>query len=363
LDILLLSDPLINDYGPTRPVLLIGGELSKEHRVVVASPKISYEILQTIESKGMIPIDLGAKFHFKEGSKIWLETCLRETIWKSNSKKLMSSCNITEFKIISFTRIFDIPADIAYGQGVVDAPLKAMRSDAPFYRKVILDLIAPLTRYTDRKLVDLLNSTKIVIANSKFCLDLYEEMGIEVNDVIYPPLDCEKYKPSTSNPASDYVLSYAGKETQFSLLKEIADLGIKMKIFGSKASHLPKFIREHPSIENLGFVTEEELISLYTNAFYTLFPFNLEFFGYIPVESMACGTPVLTYAYQGPGETVKDNVTGWLVKDDDEMVRVAKKLKSNGYQSVIRNACRRYSLNFDVKHIANEWIPYVEGIK
>jgi len=44
----------------------------------------------------------------------------------------------------------------------------------------------------------------------------------------------------------------------------------------------------------------EELIDLYSNALFTLFTFTHELFGYVLVESMACGTSVLTYNRQGP---------------------------------------------------------------
>jgi glycosyltransferase involved in cell wall biosynthesis len=84
-------------------------------------------------------------------------------------------------------------------------------------------------------------------------------------------------------------------------------------------------------------------------------------FGYIPVESMACGTPVLTYAWQGPGETVVDGVTGWLAHDDAEIVKLATRLESDGYPNSMRNDCRSHGLNFDVRHIVKEWMKYIEG--
>ncbi len=49
-----------------------------------------------------------------------------------------------------------------------------------------------------------------------------------------------------------------------------------------------------------GRVSDDELARLYANAKFTVFPFIHEPFGYVPVESMACGTPpVLTYDKQG----------------------------------------------------------------
>jgi glycosyltransferase involved in cell wall biosynthesis len=72
--------------------------------------------------------------------------------------------------------------------------------------------------------------------------------------------------------------------------------------------------------------------------------------GYIPLESMACGTPVLTYAWQGPGETVKNNKTGWVVSTREEFSEMALRIWNEGYDPNIRKDCREYVIeNFGVK--------------
>jgi glycosyltransferase involved in cell wall biosynthesis len=44
----------------------------------------------------------------------------------------------------------------------------------------------------------------------------------------------------------------------------------------------------------LGYVTDEKLKEILTNASATLFLFDYEAFGLIPLESLICGTPVIT---------------------------------------------------------------------
>lgn len=63
------------------------------------------------------------------------------------------------------------------------------------------------------------------------------------------------------------------------------------------------------TITFLGFQTEESLRSLYSNADATLFPGD-EDFGLVPLESMACGTPVIAYRSGGALETVMEGTTG-----------------------------------------------------
>ncbi|MFP3288078.1 MAG: glycosyltransferase, partial [Acidilobus sp.] len=112
-----------------------------------------------------------------------------------------------------------------------------------------------------------------------------------------------------------------------------------------------------------GRVSDEELVELYSNALFTLFPFTHEPFGYVPVESMACGTPVLTYAAQGPGETVVDGVTGWLAKDEGSLVNVAVRIWNEGYPGSMRARSRERAEQFDVKVIADKWLDVLRKVR
>jgi len=155
-------------------------------------------------------------------------------------------------------------------------------------------------------------------------------------------------------------LTYFGKETDFFVLKKIGDAGVKIKAFGSKISYVSKGLLKHRNIEFLGKVSDEELVNLYSNAIFTLFPFTHEPFGYISVESMACGTPVLTYNRQGPSETVANGITGWLANTPEEIARLTIKIWRNGYPSTMRKEARKRALLFDVERIAKKWLQVVE---
>lgn len=187
---------------------------------------------------------------------------------------------------------------------------------------------------------------------------MYRQWGIRVDGVISPPIDCSLFRPSSSKPSEDYVLTHFGvygKEGKFSVIKAIADAGVPLKVFG-KLYYAPKHLLKHPNITFLGRVTDEELINLYSNALYTLFAFNHEPFGYIPLESIACGTPVLTYNMQGPSETIVNRKTGWLVDTDLEMFNLALDIWKNGYKGEMRGACRERALVFDANKIFRQWI-------
>jgi glycosyltransferase involved in cell wall biosynthesis len=185
---------------------------------------------------------------------------------------------------------------------------------------------------------------------------MYSSFGVRSNGLIYPPIDCQIFHPSTANPSSNYVLTYFGKETKFSVIKRIADVGVKIKAFGSKTPFIKRDLMRHPNIEFLGKVSTSELVELYSNALFTLFPFTHEPFGYVPLESMACGTPVLTYNLQGPSECVINESTGWLLHTDSELVQRAVKLWREGYSFTIRTNCVKVASKFDRKFYAGKWL-------
>jgi glycosyltransferase involved in cell wall biosynthesis len=85
--------------------------------------------------------------------------------------------------------------------------------------------------------------------------------------------------------------------------------GVTLKIAGTGAAmtHLQKIAGPHT--EFLGFQTEEQLRGLYGGAQATIFPGH-EDFGLVPLESMACGTPVIAYRAGGALETVIEGKTG-----------------------------------------------------
>jgi glycosyltransferase involved in cell wall biosynthesis len=91
-------------------------------------------------------------------------------------------------------------------------------------------------------------------------------------------------------------------------------------------------------IEYLGEVNHGEKVELLQNARVTLFPIEWEEpFGLVPIESMACGTPVLATRFGAVPEVMAEGSGGIIVDDYREMPALIEKTAE-----IDPAVCRRY---------------------
>ena len=357
----LVCDIMMDLEGSIRPAMYLASELvAKGYSVSMMSPIMSDDVERRLRVSGIMPINLRAKLTAKNSglSLLWFETWAREAFLKLNSKHVNRHSDV----MVNFSHTLVVPSMFWYLQGPTSVALRDMEGELTVAYRFAYRVLRPLIEYADGKLVrDMGRKSAFVVANSKFCASMYQKWGIEVSDIIYPPIDCKVFQPRTSSPSSDYVLTYFGKETKFSIVKAVADLGVNIKAFGFKSPFVPRCLITHPNIEFLGRVSTDELVDFYSNALFTLFPFTHEPFGYIPVESMACGTPTLTYDMQGPSESVLNEHTGWLAESDQEFVNKALKLWKQGYASQIRLNCVKAASMFDKKLYVEKWLRAIKA--
>jgi glycosyltransferase involved in cell wall biosynthesis len=363
MDFVLACDIMLDLEGSVRPALYLAeGLIGKGYKVSMVSPIISRNVENHLNSIGIKPINLRIKLFAKNFglSFLWLETWAREAFLRLNSRRT----NHYSCLAINFSHTMDLPSMFWYLQGPTSAALRDMEQELAAGYRYAYKILKPVIEHADMRLVRSIGrDSAFAVANSKFCATLYSGLGIKVETVIYPPLDCKLFHPTTSNPSSDYVLTYFGKETRFSVVKTIADQGVKIKAFGSKMPFIPRGVLNHPNIDFLGRLSVSQLVDAYSNALFTLFTFTHEPFGYIPVESMACGTPTLTYAVQGPSESVVDGVNGWLAKDNSEIIKMAVELWERGVPSHMRLNCLRTASDFDRSIYSKKWLEIFQKLE
>jgi glycosyltransferase involved in cell wall biosynthesis len=349
-----VCDPLLSEHGPLRPAILMAREFMKKgKRIKIISTTISAEQQRKLSLLGIETVDLGKTPLLKRNESLaWLEEWVREAVFNLNSRGLAKPDGV----IVNFANTLCLPAHAWYAQGPPTVTLDNMRAQLPLLYRMIYEPASPAFKVFDKSFTrKMAQCSTHVVANSRYLASIYGQLGVRASHVIYPPLDCEQFKPTTSEPSRDFVLTYFGKETIFSLVEGILDMGIRVKAFGGKLSMIPKRMLGKTGLELLGRVSDEELIDLYSNALYTFYPFTDEPFGYIPIESLACGTPVLTFDRQGPKETVENGRTGWLAADDASLLRLARRVWQSGYSEDMRENCRQSSLKYEATAIAKEW--------
>ena len=362
MNITFITDPLLTTLGSTGPPFLLATELQKNgHNITLISLIVNEEVRKTAKENNIQVKSLGSNFNITHSVQIfeaWAKLLLKSKI------TLPSNDLGNNEVVINTSSCIKVKSHLYYAQGPITRALDDMRFELPIHYKYGYCLIGPVLRYLEKKTVrDHAYLSNSVIANSRFCASMYEDLGVEVDGVIPPPLDCSLFKPTTSEPSQDYVLTYFGiynKETKFAVIKQVADTGARIKAFGYKASGIPAYISRHPNIQFLGEVSNEELVNLYSNALYVLFTFAHEPFGYIPIESMACGTPVLTYNIQGPSESVVNESTGWLVNSDRELLELASRIWKEGYPQKMRKNCIERASLFDVKNISEKCLKLLK---
>jgi glycosyltransferase involved in cell wall biosynthesis len=346
--------------GSIRPAMYLANELNaRGHNVSIVSPVMSKDVEQHLRVIGIKPVNLHTKLAARGlgMSMLWFETWSREAFLRLNSRNLAKDSSVT----LNFSQVISVPCAVWYLQGPPSIALKDMDRELSLRFRIAYRVLKPLIEYADGKLIRHMGKiSSSVIANSKFCASMYAGFGVRVSDVIYPPINCQQFCQATSKPSADYVFTYFGKETEFSVVKHVADSGIKIKAFGSKTPYLDKNLKRNANIEFLGRVTTSELVDLYSNALFTLFPFTHEPFGYIPLESMACGTPVLTYGVQGPSECVIDGYTGWLARSEKEIESKATTYWKDGFNSSMRRSCVREATKYDRRYYTAKWLKILE---
>jgi glycosyltransferase involved in cell wall biosynthesis len=345
--------------GSIRPAMYLADKLiSKGHKISVMSPLMSDMVEKSLRYKDIEPINLHAKLAAKNlgSSLLWLEAWAREAFLKLNSRHINNRP-----RVLNFSQVISTPSLVWYLQGPPSIALKEVEREYSVGFRVAYNFLKNFIEYADEKLVSHMGEiSQFIIANSKHCASMYSSFGVKSNDTIYPPIDCQIFRSSTNSPSADFVLTYFGKETKISVIKKAASMGIKFKAFGAKMKFLDREVLEHPNIEFLGRLSSSELVNAYSNALFTLFPFTHEPFGYVPLESMACGTPALTYNFQGPSEYVIDGDTGWLVRSDDELLQKAAKLWKKGYPSSIRANCVKEAVKYDKKFYLRKWLKVLD---
>lgn len=190
-----------------------------------------------------------------------------------------------------------------------------------FYRTVFV----PIDIKYVRSQVDAIGS------NSKYTAELVKRIYARESKIIYPGIDTERFRPVVTTLKDDLdcdslILSVGRIEFSYKNLQIVPIVLSKIrKKYNVKWIHIGsgpdklKFLslaRSYDvldSLEIVDYVTDKKLIEYYSSADVVVYTPIREPFGFVPLEAMACGTPVIASEHGGPAETILNEKTGLLV--------------------------------------------------
>jgi glycosyltransferase involved in cell wall biosynthesis len=114
---------------------------------------------------------------------------------------------------------------------------------------------------------------------------------------------------------------------------------------------------EHPLVEYLGEVTDEEKCDLLGDAAAVLCTYDWpEPFGIVLIEALACGTPVIAYRRGSIPEIIEDGVTGFICDDLNDMTAAIDRLPL-----IQRRHCRdSFEARFTVERMVRDYLALYE---
>ncbi|MBI4056640.1 MAG: glycosyltransferase family 4 protein [Elusimicrobia bacterium] len=186
-----------------------------------------------------------------------------------------------------------------------------------------------LFRRTDRLNAQ---SATVLLANSYYSSEVLYRIYGKLPSVVYLGVDGTVFRPLDGTEKAPWVLSVGNLAPT-----KGHDLAIK-SLSLIPPSRRPKLVIVTPLISDQGSPEENylrqlaasqgvtldirystrniELVRLYNEAALTLYTPRLEPFGFVPLESSACGTPVIGVREAGVRETILHQQTGLLVERD-----------------------------------------------
>lgn len=155
------------------------------------------------------------------------------------------------------------------------------------------------------------------VSNSSFIAERVRRFYNRDSEVVHPPVDLDAYKlpdaPSRSE-AYLFVSELVPYKRADLVIEAFRGLDQSLLVVGDGSQRAELQRNLPPNVQLLGKVPGGDLTGLYQNARALIFPAE-EDFGIVPVEAMACGTPVLAYGRGGALDSVIDGKTGLFFRE------------------------------------------------
>lgn len=175
-----------------------------------------------------------------------------------------------------------------------------------FKRRIIESLLDRMARW------DLASSDGVTqfIAISQTIRDRIQNNYGRQSEIVYPPVDTDYYTPDLSVVRDNFYLA-ASALVPYKKIDQAVEacnrLGRRLKVIGSGPELNRLRALAGPTIEILGYQPDDILRDQIRRCRALIFPGD-EDFGIVPIEALACGTPVIALDRGGVAESVDNSV-------------------------------------------------------
>ncbi len=226
-------------------------------------------------------------------------------------------------------------------------------------------------RFLERLFLKLYRKRDTITVSASTYQDL-KKLGFEKARIIH---NCIDIKPLKDLPKKEEKLNlvYLGrlKRTKnpedavkaFLLIKEkVKETKLNIIGDGPLMSYLKEVYGKVPDITFWGYLDDRAKYRILERSHLLLVPSLREGWGRVVVEANAVGTPAIGYDVPGLRDSIKDKVTGFLVKDHVQMAQKAILLWENRelYKTMSENALR-WARNFIQEITKEEFINFLRS--
>ena len=230
-------------------------------------------------------------------------------------------------------------------------------------------------------------SNLTIVAPSKWMIDLAEQSMLRrfpihqisnaVDTTVYKPIDKRTCREALGIDPNKLVVGFAA----FSLTNHIKGGDLLVEALAGLEDELKSRLvlltfggsgeetTQTAGIETvqLGFLYDDQpKVQAYSAADVFVVPSRHENQGLIPIECIACGTPVVAFAVGGLPEVIRDGVSGTLAEPENAQslrAKIAQVLTDPGLRQTLAQKCRTLAVDeFDIELHAKRYIDLYEQL-
>lgn len=180
-------------------------------------------------------------------------------------------------------------------------------------------VLSPLVSYLKKWDMEAGQKPDEIITLSNYISDKIRNYYKRESEIIFPPIDLNIFYPENPYKNRQYFLA-AGRLMHYKkfniIIQAFNELKLPLKIVG-RGPELKNLIKLNTS-KNTHFITtlmtDSEMRVLYGNAKAFIFP-QIEDFGLVAAEAIACGTPVIAYNIGGSSDIIEEGINGFFIKE------------------------------------------------